>query len=71
MSPSTATALEQRLETDGVLSLNQSELDGFFDFQARKLVHLSGDAALRRIRAGRAGSSLAWTELTLLSSLMS
>jgi uncharacterized protein (DUF2461 family) len=41
-----------------------------FDSQARQTVHVSGKEALKRIRRGKYGSNLAWTELMLLSSLL-
>ena len=55
---------------NGIVRLTRAGLREFFDLQARKNVKMSGRAALRRIRAGRAGSNLAWAELSLLSSLV-
>lgn len=66
---SVATETRKRSETNGVVRLSQAELRELFDAQARETLGLSGDAALKRIRKGRAGSNLAWTGLTLLSAL--
>ena len=70
MSPVVAAQLEKQLEDKGSLSLTRSQIEGFFDCRARKLVRMSGRAALSRIRAGKAGSGSAWTELTLLAGLI-
>jgi hypothetical protein len=51
--------------------LTRTQLVRFFDEQARDTLGLSGSAALKRIRSGRAGSNLAWTSLRLLSALFS
>lgn len=56
-------------ETNGDVRFNQDELRAFFDAQARQNVGLSGKVALKRIRSGKGGSNLAWTELVLLSTL--
>lgn len=61
---------ELELERIGVLSLSHQDFQDFFDAQARKLVSLSGPSALKRIRNGRIGAGLGWTELVLLSALM-
>lgn len=70
MSPKVAAQLEQQLEDNGTLSLNESELKGFFDSRARKLVRMSGEAALERIQSGKCGPNTAWEELALLATLM-
>ena len=67
MTAQAAAQLEQRLEKEGTLSLTSSQAEGLFDARARKLVKMSGKNALKRIRAGKCGSNLAWTELTVLS----
>lgn len=46
------------------------ELTQYFDTQARTLVRKSGRVALKKIRSGKAGSNLAWTELRLLAALI-
>jgi hypothetical protein len=69
MGATAAMAKRRNPEENGDLRFNQSEFREFFDTQARETVGLSGDAALKRIRSGRAGSNLAWTELSLLSTL--
>ena len=56
-------------ERNGVLHLSRTEFRDFFDTQARNTVNLSGEAALKRIKAGRTDSGLAWTELVLLAAL--
>lgn len=70
MSSQEAVQLEHRLEEKGTLSLTQSEAEGLFDHRARRLVGMSGKRALRRIRAGKCGSNLAWEELTVFSALL-
>lgn len=70
MSSQQAAQLEQRLEDTGTLSLTQSEAEGLFDHRARKLVKMSGKDALKRIRAGKCGSNLAWEELSVFSALL-
>jgi hypothetical protein len=70
MSPQVLAALEDKLESQGFVSMNEAAFQGFFVTQARKLVRLSGKDALKKIRAGKAGNDLAWTELTLLVTLI-
>jgi hypothetical protein len=70
MSPQALAAIEDKLESEGFVSMDKVAFDGFFDSQARKLVNLSGEDALKTIRTGNANGDLAWTELTLLASLM-
>jgi hypothetical protein len=60
----------EKLEQTGFLSLTQEQLWEFFDGEAQKLVGLSGNEALVRIRSGEAGEDLGWTELILLSTLL-
>jgi hypothetical protein len=60
----------KRPKTNGVVRLSESEFLEFFDRQARHNLNMSGIEAMKRIRAGRAGSNLAWTELVLLSTLL-
>jgi len=55
---------------NGLVRLSSADLLRYFDTRARALVRLSGGKALKRIRSGRAGSDLAWTELRLLSTLL-
>lgn len=70
MSPQALAAIEDKLESEGFVSMDKVAFDGFFDAQARKLVNLSGEDALKTLRAGKSNGDLAWTELTLLASLM-
>lgn len=70
MAPEAVTQIEEQLEDEGVVSLNDSEVTEFFDSRARRLVNMSGGRALKRIRAGKCGPDLAWSELTLLSALL-
>ncbi|HTU43277.1 MAG TPA: hypothetical protein VMF10_16330 [Candidatus Aquilonibacter sp.] len=70
MTAQAAAQLEKRLEREGSVSLAPGQAEGLFDARARKLVKMSGKAALKRIRAGKCGSNLAWTELTVLSALL-
>jgi hypothetical protein len=67
---STVVAPMKHPDTNGEVRLNHAEFWAFFDTQARNILGLSGDTALKRIRAGKAGSNLAWTDLVLLSSLL-
>jgi hypothetical protein len=70
MSPQALAAIEDKLGTKGSVSLNKDKFEQFFDAKARQLVKLSGKDALRRIRSGKAGLDLAWTELKLLAPLL-
>lgn len=70
MSPEAVAQLEQELEQEGTLSVNRKQLFGLFDARARKLVKMSGELALKRIRAGKCGPEPAWVELSLLASLL-
>ena len=63
-------AKPQRRHPGDVVCRRMSDFERFFDSRARKTVRLSGQCALRRIRAGKTGHSLAWTELFLLSTLL-
>jgi hypothetical protein len=67
--PSAASSKAKHTD-NGTVCLSRREFHDYFDQQARRTVRLSGKKALRRIRAGRAGSSLAWSELSLLSTLL-
>ena len=68
--PATARNHRRRLRNNGVRFLSRQELDEYFDRQARKLVGLSGEEALDRIRKDDVGKSLAWTSLSLLAPLL-
>lgn len=70
MTAQAAAQLERRLEEEGTLSLSPIQAKNLFDARARKLVRMSGKQALKRIRAGKCGSNLAWSELTVLSALL-
>ena len=70
MTAQAAARLEERLEKEGSLSLTPGQAEDLFDARARKLVKMSGKDALKRIRTGKCGSSLAWTELTVLSAIL-
>lgn len=70
MSAAAAAQLEHQLEDTGTLSLTRSQAKGLFDSRARKLVRMSGERALKRIRSGKCGSNPAWMELTVFSALL-
>jgi hypothetical protein len=70
MSSKSAVRLEKKLENDGTLRLSQRDAMGLFNHRARKLVGMSGGQALKRIRSGKCGKKIAWTELTLFSTLL-
>jgi len=70
MSPKAAVQLETKLEKDGHIRLTRSDARGLFDHRARKLVRMSGNQALKRIRSGKCGKKIAWTELTLFARLL-
>jgi hypothetical protein len=70
MSPEALAQLEQELEQEGTLFVTRKQLLGLFDSRARKLVNMSGEAALQRIRGGKCSPNAAWTELSLLASLL-
>jgi hypothetical protein len=70
MSPQTLAAIEDKLGTDGSVSLSKEKFEQFFDAKARKLVKLSGKDALKKIESGKAGLDLRWTELKLLAPLL-
>ena len=70
MSPQALAAIEDKLESEGFVSMDKAAFESFFDAQARKLVNLPGADALTRIRSGKINSDLAWTELSLFASLL-
>jgi hypothetical protein len=70
MSPKLAVEIEKQLDNGGSVSLKPRDLRKYFDYRARKLLKMSGAAALKRVRAGKCSSNLAWTELTLLAALI-
>lgn len=70
MCSAVASPSKKKSDANGEVRLAPNEFRDFFNLQARKTVGVSGKEALRRIRRGKCGSSLAWTELTLLSALL-
>ena len=58
---------ESNLAEKGTVKLSHRQAEKLFDAKARKLVRMSGKRALKRIRDGKCGPNLAWTELTLFS----
>jgi hypothetical protein len=68
--PGTANSTKTKSQdSNGLVRLSSAGFPKYFDSRARTLVRLSGSKALKRIRSGKAGSNLAWTELRLLSTL--
>ena len=67
--PATISRKHARQTRNDVRFLSRPELEKYFDRQAWKLVNLSGEEALRRIRNGQVGDDLNWTSLTLLATL--
>jgi hypothetical protein len=70
MSPLVAEQLENQLESEGSLTLSESEIAGLFDYRARRLVGLSGVEALDKIRSGGVVDSPEWDELAHFAALM-
>lgn len=68
--PAITTKKYQRRAKNGVLFLSRKELEEYFELQAKRLVGLSGEEALDRIRRGQAGKSLGWASLSLLAPLL-
>jgi hypothetical protein len=67
------TALQKyeiALEKRGSVKLSRKQAEVVFDARARKLVKMSGKRALKRIRKGKCGPDLAWSELTLFATAM-
>ena len=67
------TALQKyeiALEKRGSVKLSRKQAEVVFDARARKLVKMSGKRALMRIRKGKCGPDLAWSELTLFATAM-
>lgn len=54
----------------GVLASRHQRRTIYFDAQARVLVNLSGERALKLIKSGKAKSDLKWAKLALLSNLL-
>lgn len=65
-----SASMEEQLETTGKLTLEVAEFLELFDFRARRMVHMSGQKTLDRIRKGMAGPGPEWTELALLATLI-
>jgi hypothetical protein len=60
----------KKYDADHAVRLSRANFWDYFDSQARALLRVSGKKALKRICSGKAGSNLAWTELSLLSTLV-
>jgi hypothetical protein len=52
------------------VKLSRKEAKEVFDARARKLVRMSGEKALKKIKKGKCGPNLAWSELILFASLV-
>jgi hypothetical protein len=61
---------ESAVNSRVAVKLSRKQAEEVFDARARKLVKMSGKKALKRIRNGKCGPNLGWSELTLFSSLI-
>lgn len=61
--------LKAKLKRNLALQLSSEEFRLYFDMQARELVKMSGEDALRRIRSGDTPDTLPWRSLSLMALL--
>jgi molybdenum cofactor biosynthesis enzyme len=63
--------LKRIAPANGFHSVTQDEMRQILDANARKLVHMSGDQALRAIRTSkRRDASASWTTIRMLASML-